>query len=76
MFLNSVVGNTKLKKKDVRFMKADDAKKIISTAIDREVESYTFYRGIADKVKDKALKDLFAELSGEEKSTGSSCREC
>jgi rubrerythrin len=48
-------------------MKADDAKKIISTAIDREVEAYTFYRGIADKVKDKALKSLFDELAGEEK---------
>jgi len=48
-------------------MKAEDAKKIIATAIDREVESYTFYRGIADKVKDKILKDLFAELAGEEK---------
>ncbi len=48
-------------------MKADDAKKIISMAIDREVESYTFYRGIADKVKDPALKSLFAELAGEEK---------
>ena len=24
-------------------MKADDAKKIISTAIDREIEAYTFY---------------------------------
>lgn len=48
-------------------MKADDAKKIISTAIDREVEAYTFYRSVADKVKDKNLKDLFAELAGEEK---------
>jgi rubrerythrin len=48
-------------------MNAEDAKKIIATAIDREVESYTFYRGIADKVKDKVLKDLFAELAGEEK---------
>ena len=48
-------------------MKAEDAKKIIATAVDREVESYTFYRGIADKVKDKTLKDLFAELAGEEK---------
>jgi rubrerythrin len=48
-------------------MKADDAKKIISTAIDREVEAYTFYRSVADKVKDKALKSLFAELAGEEK---------
>lgn len=48
-------------------MKPEDVKKIISTAIDREVEAYTFYRSIADKVKDKALKDLFAELAGEEK---------
>jgi len=48
-------------------MKAEDAKKIISIAIDREVEAYTFYRTLADKVRDKALKDLFAELAGEEK---------
>jgi rubrerythrin len=48
-------------------MKADEMKKIISTAIDREVESYTFYRTIADKVKDKNLKTLFDELAGEEK---------
>ena len=48
-------------------MKADDVKKIISTAIDREVEAYTFYRSVSDKVKDKALKTLFAELAEEEK---------
>jgi rubrerythrin len=48
-------------------MKAEDAKKIISMAIDREVEAYTFYRTIADKVKDSALKKLFDELAGEEK---------
>jgi len=48
-------------------MKTEDAKKIISTAIDREVEAYTFYRSIADKVKDKNLKSLFDELAGEEK---------
>jgi len=48
-------------------MKTDDAKKIISTAIDREVEAYTFYRTISDKVKDAALKKLFGELAGEEK---------
>jgi rubrerythrin len=47
-------------------MKADDAKKIISLAISREVEAYTFYRTISEKVKDKALKSLFAELAGEE----------
>ncbi len=48
-------------------MKPEDAKKIISTAIDREVEAYTFYRAISEKVKDAALKKLFAELAGEEK---------
>jgi len=48
-------------------MKADDAKKIISLAIDREVEAYTFYHTISEKVKDKALKSLFTELAGEEK---------
>jgi rubrerythrin len=48
-------------------MKSDDAKKIISTAIDREIEAYTFYRTISDKVKDAALKKLFGELAGEEK---------
>jgi rubrerythrin len=48
-------------------MKVEDAKKIISTAIDREVEAYTFYRSISDKVKDPALKSLFGELAGEEK---------
>jgi rubrerythrin len=48
-------------------MKTEDAKKIISMAIDREVEAYTFYRTLGDKVKDKILKDLFDELAGEEK---------
>jgi len=48
-------------------MKADEAKKIISLAIDREVEAYTFYKSVAGRVKDKVLKDLFAELAGEEK---------
>jgi rubrerythrin len=48
-------------------MKAEDAKKIISKAIDREVEAYAFYKSVADKVDDKALKSIFAELAGEEK---------
>ena len=48
-------------------MKTDDAKKIISTAIEREVEAFTFYSTIGGKVKDPALKKLFTELAGEEK---------
>ncbi len=47
-------------------MNADDYKRIISLAIDREVESYTFYRTISDKVKDAGLKRIFNELAGEE----------
>jgi rubrerythrin len=47
-------------------MMADDYKKIISLAIDREVEAYTFYRTISDKVKDANLKKIFNELAGEE----------
>ncbi len=48
-------------------MNAEEYRKIISNAIDKEVESYTFYRSTADKVKDPALKKLFGELAEEEK---------
>ena len=48
-------------------MKAEDAKKIIETAINKEIEAYTFYHGIAGKAKNPMLKDLFTELAGEEK---------
>ena len=65
--LYMVIIYTLLNRKERRAMKPEDAKKIISAAIDREVEAYTFYRGIADKVKDANLKKLFAELAGEEK---------
>lgn len=47
-------------------MKPEDFRKIISTAIDREVESYSFYKGISEKVKDSALKSIFKELADEE----------
>jgi rubrerythrin len=47
-------------------MNADEYKRIISLAIDREVESYSFYRTISDKVKDDGMKRIFNELAGEE----------
>ena len=47
-------------------MKADEYKNIISLAIDREVEAYTFYRSVSEKVKDANLKKIFNELAGEE----------
>jgi rubrerythrin len=48
-------------------MKTEDAKKIIETAIKKEIEAYTFYHGVANKAKNPMLKDLFTELAGEEK---------
>ena len=48
-------------------MNAAEAKKIISLAIDREVEAYTFYKSVADRARDEALKTVFADLAGEEK---------
>jgi rubrerythrin len=47
-------------------MDVEGYKKIIGLAIDREVESYSFYRSAADKVKDPALQKMFTELAGEE----------
>jgi len=47
-------------------MNPEEYRKIISIAIDREVESYTFYRTVADKVKDANLKKIFGELAGDE----------
>ena len=47
-------------------MTHDEYTKIISGAIDNEIEAYKFYRGVADKAKDKELKALFSELAGDE----------
>ena len=47
-------------------MDVEEYRSIISNAIDREIEAYTFYRMVREKVKDENLKDLFNELAGEE----------
>ena len=47
-------------------MKKDDFKKILLNAIDKEVESYTFYTAASERVKDKALKTVFKELAEQE----------
>ena len=49
-------------------MTPEDYKKIISMAIDREVEAYSFYRTVAETVQDANLKSLFKELAGDETS--------
>jgi rubrerythrin len=48
-------------------MNQHEFNKIISLAIDREIESFTFYRAVADKTKDNNLKYLFGELAEDEK---------
>jgi rubrerythrin len=47
-------------------MKPEDFRRIISQAIDREIEAYTFYCTVADKVADAALKNIFIELADDE----------
>ena len=50
-------------------MNAEDAKKIISSAIDSEVEAYTYYTSVSGRATDPALKKLFGELASEEEET-------
>ena len=47
-------------------MKTEEYKKILLDAIDKEVESYTFYTSAAERVKDSSLKTVFKELAQEE----------
>jgi rubrerythrin len=47
-------------------MQIEEYRSIITNAIEREVEAYTFYRTVHEKVNDPNLKDLFNELAGEE----------
>ena len=47
-------------------MTPEQYRAIISKAIEREVESYTYYRTISEKVKDAYLKKIFADLAGDE----------
>ncbi|HWQ66436.1 MAG TPA: ferritin family protein [Methanospirillum sp.] len=47
-------------------MKLEEFKTILLTAIDKEVESYTFYTATSERVADKALKTIFKELADQE----------
>jgi rubrerythrin len=48
-------------------MKAEDFTQIISQAIEGEIEAYTYYRTVSEKIENAALKDIFIELAGDEK---------
>jgi rubrerythrin len=47
-------------------MKQEDFKQIIANAIEGEIEAYNYYRSVSEKVRDTALKNIFAELAGDE----------
>jgi len=48
-------------------MTPEEYRNIISDAINNEVEAYSFYQTVSEKVSDANLKKLFGELAGEEK---------
>ncbi|KUG21518.1 rubrerythrin [hydrocarbon metagenome] len=48
-------------------MNQNQYKKIISSAIEREIEAYTFYSAVSKKAKDKNIKSTFNKLAEEEK---------
>ncbi|OPY90766.1 MAG: putative trifunctional 2-polyprenylphenol hydroxylase/glutamate synthase subunit beta/ferritin domain-containing protein [Syntrophus sp. PtaU1.Bin208] len=47
-------------------MTQDEYKKIISQAIEKEIEAHGFYLSVSDKVADTSLKSLFKELAEDE----------
>jgi rubrerythrin len=47
-------------------MTQDEYKKIISQAIEREIEAYEFYRLVSERAKDNNLKSIFGDLAKDE----------
>jgi rubrerythrin len=47
-------------------MNQDQFTKIISDAVEREVEAFTFYQAVSEKTADQNLKRLFKDLADEE----------
>ena len=47
-------------------MNQEEFKQIISKAISNEIEAYTYYTAIAEKARDKSIKDIFGDLAEEE----------
>jgi len=48
-------------------MKKEEYRSILSGAIEKEVEAYSFYRDIGNRVSDPSLKKIFGELAEEER---------
>lgn len=47
-------------------MNKNEYKKIITSAIECEIEAYTFYHSVSKKVKDKNLNSIFSKLAEDE----------
>lgn len=47
-------------------MNQNKYKKIISSAIEREIEAFTFYQSVSKKAKDKNIKSIFSKLAEDE----------
>ncbi|TGE38298.1 ferritin [Desulfosporosinus fructosivorans] len=47
-------------------MTGEEYKAILTMAIDNEVESYAFYKGVSERVVDPYIKKLFSEFAAEE----------
>jgi rubrerythrin len=47
-------------------MNPENFRQIIAQAIEGEIEAYTYYRTVSERVADAALKNIFAELAGDE----------
>lgn len=54
-------------KEEMKNMDSKEFQNIITNAIDSEVESYTFYKSVADRAKDANLRTIFLDLADEEK---------
>jgi rubrerythrin len=48
-------------------MKAEAYKRVISMAVENEIEAYDFYTAVGEKVNDPNLKSIFKSLADEEK---------
>lgn len=47
-------------------MKAEDYKKILSSAVQNEIDAHDLYLAISQKAKDNSVKKMFAELAADE----------
>ena len=55
-----------MEKKGLKMKKTDSFEEVLEFAIEREIEAYEFYTGLAGYLKDPEIRKMFAELAEEE----------